>query len=124
MEFICFFQAEDGIRDIGVTGVQTCALPISSTPMLLATLEIFEPPEDGFDHRRLVALVGDRLAFVPRYRQRLLHVPGGLAPAVWADDDDFDLTYHVRLSAVPRPGSRAQLQELVARIIARPLDLS
>ena len=24
-----FFQAEDGIRDIGVTGVQTCALPIS-----------------------------------------------------------------------------------------------
>src|SRR3712207_8870011 len=24
----CFFQAEDGIRDIGVTGVQTCALPI------------------------------------------------------------------------------------------------
>src|SRR3712207_9053154 len=26
--FVCFFQAEDGIRDIGVTGVQTCALPI------------------------------------------------------------------------------------------------
>src|SRR3712207_8498008 len=26
-----FFQAEDGIRDIGVTGVQTCALPISAT---------------------------------------------------------------------------------------------
>src|SRR3712207_8211627 len=28
-EFFFFFQAEDGIRDIGVTGVQTCALPIS-----------------------------------------------------------------------------------------------
>src|SRR3712207_8683013 len=28
MEFVFFFQAEDGIRDIGVTGVQTCALPI------------------------------------------------------------------------------------------------
>src|SRR2546429_4965217 len=27
-----FFQAEDGIRDVAVTGVQTCALPISSTP--------------------------------------------------------------------------------------------
>src|SRR3712207_8244086 len=27
---MCFFQAEDGIRDIGVTGVQTCALPIST----------------------------------------------------------------------------------------------
>src|SRR3712207_7559856 len=29
MKFFFFFQAEDGIRDIGVTGVQTCALPIS-----------------------------------------------------------------------------------------------
>src|SRR3712207_8843477 len=28
--FFFFFQAEDGIRDIGVTGVQTCALPIFS----------------------------------------------------------------------------------------------
>src|SRR5947209_17380491 len=30
VSFIFFFQAEDGIRDIGVTGVQTCALPISA----------------------------------------------------------------------------------------------
>ena len=29
--FIFFFQAEDGIRDTSVTGVQTCALPISGT---------------------------------------------------------------------------------------------
>ena len=35
--FFFFFQAEDGIRDIGVTGVQTCALPISSTPSLLSS---------------------------------------------------------------------------------------
>lgn len=94
----------------------------ASTPMHLATLEVFEPPEDGFDYRRLVALVGDRLAFVPRYRQRLMTVPGGLAPPVWVDDDDFDLTYHVRQSAVPRPGSMEQVEELVARIITRPLD--
>src|SRR3712207_7623980 len=33
-ELFFFFQAEDGIRDIGVTGVQTCALPISRTTML------------------------------------------------------------------------------------------
>ncbi|CAA9343358.1 MAG: Wax ester synthase/acyl-CoA:diacylglycerol acyltransferase; Diacyglycerol O-acyltransferase [uncultured Nocardioidaceae bacterium] len=98
------------------------AMESASTPMHLATVEVFEPPEDGFDYRSLVALVADRLAFVPRYRQRLLQVPGGLAPPVWADDDDFDLTYHVRQSAVPRPGSREQLQELVARIITRPLD--
>src|SRR5690606_41038600 len=33
--FLFFFQAEDGIRDFHVTGVQTCALPISSTPAFL-----------------------------------------------------------------------------------------
>src|SRR3712207_3186582 len=33
-----FFQAEDGIRDIGVTGVQTCALPISGKTALLDRL--------------------------------------------------------------------------------------
>jgi diacylglycerol O-acyltransferase len=98
------------------------AIESVDAPMHLATVEVFEPSEDGFDYPRLVALVGDRLAFVPRYRQRLVQVPGGLARPVWADDDDFDLTYHVRQSALPRPGSMGQLQDLVARIIARPLD--
>ena len=40
--FIFFFQAEDGIRDIGVTGVQTCALPISGT-MVTATKNFHTP---------------------------------------------------------------------------------
>ena len=93
-----------------------------STPMHVATVEVFEPGPEGFDYSRLISLIGDRLAFVPRYRQRLLSVPGGLAAPVWADDADFDLTYHVRESAVPRPGTMAQLEELVSRIIARPLD--
>jgi diacylglycerol O-acyltransferase len=100
------------------------ALDSPATPMQVCTVEVFEPPEEGFDYPRLVALVGDRLAFVPRYRQRLMSVPGGLARPVWVDDDDFDLTYHVRQSAVPRPGSMDQVQELVARIVARPLDRS
>jgi diacylglycerol O-acyltransferase len=41
---------------------------------------------------------------------------------VWVDDDDFDLTYHVRRSALPRPGSMDQLRELTARIMSRQLD--
>jgi diacylglycerol O-acyltransferase len=43
---------------------------------------------------------------------------------VWVDDEDFDLTYHVRRSALPRPGSMDQLRELVARIMSRQLDRS
>jgi diacylglycerol O-acyltransferase len=98
------------------------AMDSANTPMHLATVEVFEPGDEGFDYRKLVALVGDRLAFVPRYRQRLMSVPGSLARPVWVDDDDFDITYHVRQSALPRPGSLEQLEDLVARIIARPLD--
>ena len=93
----------------------------ASTPMHNATLEIFEPG-GGFDYDRLVALVADRIAFVPRYRQRLRSVPGRLANPVWADDEDFDLTYHVRRSALPRPGSMDQLRDLTARIMSRQLD--
>ena len=46
----------------------------------------------------------------------------GLARPVWIDDRDFDITYHVRRSALPSPGSNAQLHELVARLGSRPLD--
>src|SRR5205809_7723674 len=38
---VFFFQAEDGIRDVAVTGVQTCALPISMSRSLVALMLIF-----------------------------------------------------------------------------------
>ena len=49
-------------------------------------------------------------------------MPGRLADPIWVDDPDFDLGYHVRHSALPRPGSDAQLRERVARIHAGQLD--
>jgi diacylglycerol O-acyltransferase len=90
----------------------------------LASIEILEPGESGFDYATLLRLVADRLAFVPRYRQRVQVVPGRLANPVWVDDDRFDLEYHVRRSAVPRPGSLEQLRDLVGRIVSRQLDRS
>ena len=94
----------------------------ASAPMHNATLEIFRPSADGFDYEKLLAVIADRIAFVPRYRQRIRTVPGRVANPVWVDDDDFDLTFHVRRSALPRPGSMGQLHELVARIMSRRLD--
>ena len=95
-----------------------------STPMHNATVEIFDPGDSGFDYDKLVELIGDRISFVPRYRQRIQQVPGRLANPVWIDDPHFDLGYHARRSALPRPGSLDQLRELVARIVSRPLDRS
>ena len=93
-----------------------------STPMHNATVEIFDPGDSGFDYDRLVELIRDRISFVPRYRQRIQTVPGRVANPAWVDDENFDLGYHVRRSALPRPGNLDQLRELVGRIISRPLD--
>ncbi|WP_028472309.1 wax ester/triacylglycerol synthase family O-acyltransferase [Nocardioides alkalitolerans] len=94
----------------------------ATTPLHNATLEVFDPGASGFSHERLVELIDDRITFVPRYRQRILAVPGRLANPVWVDDPRFDLGFHVRRSAIPRPGTMEQLLELVARIVSRPLD--
>jgi len=94
----------------------------STTPMHVGSVMVFEPPSDGFDHDKLVQLISQRIAFVPRYRQRIRQVPGRLANPVWVDDENFDISYHVRRSALPRPGTDEQLQEFVARIQPRALD--
>ena len=93
-----------------------------STPMHVGEIAIFEAPPSGFDYERLVQLVEERVSLVPRYRQKVVWVPGHLANPVWVDDPDFDVTYHVRRSALPRPGTDAQLFEFCARVQSRQLD--
>ncbi|MGE0221457.1 WS/DGAT/MGAT family O-acyltransferase, partial [Mycolicibacterium sp.] len=70
----------------------------------------------------LLATVEQRLPQIPRYRQKVREVKFGLGRPVWIDDRDFDITYHIRRSALPSPGSDAQLHDLVARLGSRPLD--
>jgi diacylglycerol O-acyltransferase len=94
----------------------------ATTPMHVGSVMIFQPPDEGFDYDGLVSLIGSRIAFIPRFRQRVREVPGRLANPVWVDDEQFDVTYHVRRSALPSPGGDAQLEEFVARIQSRPLD--
>src|SRR5438445_41240 len=70
-----FFQAEDGIRDIGVTGVQTCALPISRDRRVVPGTDAAQYPD------RVVALVEphapDLDAFI---EERPGRAKGALAP--------------------------------------------
>ena len=90
--------------------------------MHVGSVAIFEPSENGFDYDRLVTLISNRIALAPRFRQRVRWVPGNLANPVWVDDESFDISYHVRRSALPTPGTEAQLRELVGRIMSRSLD--
>jgi diacylglycerol O-acyltransferase / wax synthase len=92
------------------------------TAMHAGSVMVFDPPAGGLDVDRLMRYIGSRIAYVPRYRRRVRWVPARLANPVWVDDERFDLSYHVRRSALPRPGNTEQLEELVARLQARPLD--
>ncbi len=94
----------------------------ATTPMHVGAVSLFRRPREGFDYEGLVDLIEQRIPLVPRYRQKVRHVPGNLARPVWVDDPDFDIAYHVRRSALPKPGSDEQLTELVARLMSRPLD--
>src|SRR3712207_8125715 len=67
-----FFQAEDGIRDIGVTGVQTCALPISVVRLAVDTVQLLDRLDVSVPVRLLP--VGDRGGDPVAHH---LGVPGG-----------------------------------------------
>ncbi|OBC08431.1 diacylglycerol O-acyltransferase [Mycobacterium sp. 852013-50091_SCH5140682] len=94
----------------------------TSTPMYVGSLAILRKPRAGLSYETLLATVEQRLPQIPRYRQKVREVTLGLARPVWVDDRDFDITYHIRRSALPSPGSDAQLHDLVARLGSRPLD--
>jgi diacylglycerol O-acyltransferase len=77
------------------------------------------PPYDDF-----LDSIRRRLHLVPRYRQRLAFPPAWSGRPLWTDDNDFNLEYHVRHTALPEPGSREQLMNLCARVFSQQLDRS
>jgi hypothetical protein len=94
--------------------------------MHVAVTALFErgplsTPSGGVDIARIRAHIASRLPALPRFRQRLLHVPIVRDP-IWIDDDRFDLTYHVRHASLPQPGTAEQLQERSAELLERQLN--
>src|SRR5213592_1238620 len=93
-----------------------------SSHMHVGGLTICEGPppaiQDFLDHIR------SRLHLVPRYRQKLAVPPLETGRPLWVDDPTFNLEYHVRHTALPAPGSEAQLRALAARIFSQQLDRS
>jgi WS/DGAT/MGAT family acyltransferase len=97
------------------------------TPMHVGAVSIFEgaPFLDESGRFRLAEvrrLVNSRLHLIPRFRKRLMFVPFEQGRPVWVDDARFDIGYHVRLTALPHPGSREQLLALTSRVQAQLLD--
>jgi len=96
-------------------------------PMHVGALSVFEGAQffDTKGHFRIGAvrdLVQSRLPLLPRFRRRLMSVPYDQGRPIWVDDERFDITYHVRHTALPKPGSWEHLVSLTTRVQENLLD--
>lgn len=96
------------------------------TPMHVGSLMLFELPEgyDGDYYEDVKAMLGKRLHLASVLTRKLAPMPFELAEPVWIEDDDIDLDYHIRSVTLRRPGTMAQLEQLIARLHSTLLDRS
>jgi diacylglycerol O-acyltransferase / wax synthase len=93
-----------------------------NTPMHVGSVSVFEGPAPSYGD--VVRLLLSKLPQVPRYRQRVRTVPLELGRPLWVDDEHFQILYHVRHTAVPRPGGAEQLRNLAGRVLGQRLDMT
>jgi diacylglycerol O-acyltransferase len=88
--------------------------------MHVAACAVVEGPAPAYDE--LLEAIVSRLHLVPRYRQRLAFVPLEQGRPVWVDDPHFNASFHVRHTALPRPGTDDELKRLAGRVFSQSLD--
>ncbi len=89
-----------------------------------ATYDPSTAPGGRVSFQDILTQVESRLHLLPQLRRKLVRVPFDLDHPYWVDDSSFDLEYHVRHIALPRPGDWRQLCVQAARLLGRPLDRS
>src|SRR4029077_4106323 len=92
----------------------------ANNPMHIGGVSVFDGPAPAY--AALCVMIAAKLPLVPRYRQKVRFVPLALGRPVWVDDPHFQILYHVRHTAVPRPGGPDQLRNLAGRIFGQLLD--
>ncbi len=103
------------------------ALETPATPMHIGSLLIYDPstaPGGFVRFKDILSFYASRMQLSKTMRQKLVKVPFSIDYPYWIEDPDFDLEFHVRHLALPKPGDWRQLCIQAARIFARPLDLS
>ena len=97
---------------------------IDGLPQHIGGVSIYDQstaPEGKVRFKQILAMLESRLHLSPIFRRKLAFVPYGLGRPYWVEDPDFDLEYHVRHIALPKPGDWRQLCILAARLHSVPL---
>ena len=113
------------MRQLTSVDAQFLAMETPRTYGHVAGFAVYDPssaPGGELTVQDLCRLVSERIHLLPPFRWRLAPVPLDIDLPYWIEDPDFDLDFHIRESAVPPPGTREQIANTVARIVARPLD--
>jgi len=95
-------------------------------PMHIGSVAIYDPstaPDGRVTFKGILDHVTRRMPLVPSYREKIARVPLDLDHPYWVNDPDFDLEFHIRHIALPKPGDWRQLCIQTARLHARELDL-
>jgi WS/DGAT/MGAT family acyltransferase len=74
------------------------------------------------DITRIREAISQRLHLFQLFRKKIAHIPFDQGRPVWVDDPNFAIEKHVHLTAVPRPGSRRQVLDLMGRLQSGTLD--
>ncbi len=96
-------------------------------PMTISTVSIYDPsraPQGPVRFKDILKTFENGIPKASVFRRRLVTVPGNLDHPYWIEDPDFDLEFHVRHIALPKPGDWRQLYIQLARLQARPIDRS
>ena len=114
------------MNHLSTTDAAFLHLETPETPMHVGSLMLFELPEGyaGDYYEDVKAMVVKRRHLGTLFNRKLAQMPFDLADPVWIADDDIDLDYHVRHVSLRKPGSMAQLEQLVARLHSTLLDRS
>lgn len=97
-----WLRMEDRTNLMTITGVMTFPEPL--------------------DFAQLKELVEDRLLYYDRFRQRVAGINSLMGHPRWVEDEHFALRSHLQRVALPNPGGKAELQEMMSDLMSTPLD--
>ncbi|MEO6988455.1 MAG: wax ester/triacylglycerol synthase family O-acyltransferase [Aquihabitans sp.] len=106
-------------------GMDTMFVRAETRSMLLHVtgVLILDPKTSRIDTRQQVRdLIAARVPALPPLRWRLIDPPGGIGSLRWIEDPDFNLDDHVYFTSTPPPGTRTELEAIVAEVAGTPLD--